>query len=812
MPKLLTDLRYARRFLTRSPGFSAASAATLALGIGANAAIFSVVYSVLLRPLPYPRSDRIVAVAEADSNGRTMPLCDPNYRDLRDQNRTLSAFAEYAAWPTSIAGGSEPVRATRAVVSADFFAAVGVLPAQGRTFSEDERRPGGVPAVIVSSSFWERYLQAERDLSRPLLRFDGEVYRVVGVLPKRFHFPDDAQLWTARERLDAENSRSAHNWSGIGRLRDGASLAAARADLGAIAARIRREHGQDADLAGAAVSPLRDTLVGSVRPALLMLIAAVGFLMLVAAANVTNLSLARAAARRRELAVRSALGATRADLFRAIFAETLLVSLAGATGGLLLCLWSLGAIKALSGESLPRAAEVAMGWPVVLFAAALCLGSAVVVAAAAARRSPEARHRDLGGGRSGPAPGAFRAQRILLGVQAAVTALLLAGTALFARSFLRVLEVRPGFRTASVVAVDLFPSYPETEADKTRRVAMVDTLLARLGAVPGVERAGAAANLPLGGIPNGTFVRLEPGDPTPSMEDFERLAREPARTGNAGYGPATAEYFEAMGIPLVRGRLFDARDTRDGPHVAVISAALARQEFAGRDPIGRRIEFGNMDGDMKPLTIVGVVGDVRQRGLEADFEPIVYVNLRQRPQKAFTLTAVLRTHGDSGPAAAAAIAAVRAIDPDLPPRVRRIEAIVSEALEGRRFSLTLLGCFGALALMLAAAGIASVTAFAVARRRSELGIRLALGARPSDLLRLVIAHHLRVILAGGAAGLAAALLLARLLRSQLFGVAPSDPWSFAASLAVLAAVGVAACALSARPIGKIQPNEVLRAE
>jgi putative ABC transport system permease protein len=813
MSKLAADLKYALRFLVRSPGYFAVAAATLALGIGANAAIFSVVHSVLLRPLPYPAPNRIVGVAETNAAGREMALCDPNFRDLRDQNRTLAAFAEYTAWAASVSGGSEPVRATRAVVSADFFAALGTRPVMGRSFIAEEQGVGGPPAVIVSDGFWKRLLSGENDLSRLSLRFDGDLYRVVGVMPAGFRFPDDADLWTARERLEPETSRSAHNWRAVGRLRDGVSLAAARADLGSIAARIRRDHGDAADLTGASVRPLRDTLVGRVRPALLMLLSAVGFLMLVAAANVTNLSLARVAARRRELAVRAALGATPRDLFRAIFAEALLVSAAGAAAGLLLCGWSLGAIKALSGETLPRVSEIAIDAPVLVFAAALCLLASLAVAATASRRSPEGRQQDLAAGRSGQAAGRTRAQSVLLGVQAAVTALLLAGLALFARSFLRVLDVQPGFRTESVVAMDLFPDFPETEADKARRIALLEELQERLARIPGVSRVGAVGGLPLAsGLADGTFLLLGPNDTVPSFSDFERLMRNPDRAGQASYGAVTDGYFDALGIPLKRGRVFDARDVRSGPHVAVMSEALARRRFADRDPIGQRIEFGNMDGDLQPLTVVGIVGDVRQNSLEEAPEPILYVHLRQRPQKTPTLTTVLRVDGNPAAVMASARAVVRDIDPALPPRFRMLEQVVSESLAARRFSLTLLGLFGALALLLATSGIASVTAFAVARRRAELGIRLALGARSGDLLRLVIGRHLKIIVAGGVAGLAVALILARLLRSQLFGVAPSDPWSFIAAIAVLGAVGLVACAVPARQVVRIAPNEALRAE
>jgi putative ABC transport system permease protein len=828
MSALFQDLRHSLRALARSPGFTAPAVLTLALGIGANTAIFSVVYGVLVRPLPYPDPGRIVELSELDGAGRRMRLADPNFRDLKEQNRSFAALSEWTSIPTSISGGSEPVRVIETWASRDFFAVLGAQPMLGRAFAAEELRTGGPPVVLVSHSFWERFLSGERDLSRLNLRFDGDLYRVVGVMAPGFQFPEGSQLWTARERRGPEDSRSAHNWHALGRLGAGVSLAAARADVRAIAERIKREHGQDADLVGAAIVPLKDALVGRVLPALLLLLAAVGFLMLVAGANVTNLALARTAARRREMAVRAALGASRVDLLRVLFAETLLVALAGGAAGVLLSLWSLGAIRTLSGPSLPRAAAIALDLPVLGFAIALSVVSAFAIAAAASRRPAEARLKDLAGARgAGPSAEASRAQGILLGVQAAIAALLLAGLALFTRSFLAVLAVEPGFRTEGVLAIDLFPPYlkvqglaavatgtpVDNDAEKARRVELIDRLLTRLSSIPGVERAGAVGSLPLGSdMADGTFL-LNGGEPVPqTIPEFERLMRDPDRTGRASYCPVTGGYFKAMGIPLLRGRLFDERDGPDAPHVALISAALARQTFANRDPIGQKIEFGNMDGDMRLLTVVGVVGNVRSESLEAPPDRLVYVNFRQRPQAAFALTTVLRIKGNPATVAAAARAVIRDIDPTLPPRFRPLDEIVSNSLAARRFSLTLLAFFGALALSLAAAGIASVTAFAVARRRPELGIRLALGAKPSDLFRILISRHVRIIAAGTGVGLAAAALLARLLKSQLYGVPPLDPWSFAASTVLLLSIGLLACAGPARQASRIDPTEALRSE
>jgi putative ABC transport system permease protein len=814
MMTLAHDVRYALRTLARSPGYAAAAVLTLALGIGANTAIFSVVYGVLVRSLPYPDSGRIVDLAETNAAGRPMSVCDPNFRDVKEQSHSFAALSEWASFPTSVSGGTEPVRTLETMVSNDFFDALGVQPALGRRFAAEELRTGGTPVVVVSHSFWDRFLSGERDLSRLQLRFDGDLYRVIGVMPPGFQFPRDSQLWTARDRRGPQQSRSAHNWHVVGRLGTGVSLAAAQGDVRVIAERIKREHGQDADLVGASVVPLKDALVGRVQPALLLLLAAVGFLMLVAGANVTNLTLARTAARRREMAVRTALGASRGSLLRVLLAETLLVALAGGAAGVLLSVWSLGAIRALSGPSLPRAAEIALDLPVLGFAMALSVLSAFLIAAAASRRPAESRLQDLAGARgAGPSYEATRTQGILLGVQAAMTALLLAGLALFARSFLRVLAVQPGFRAEGVLAMDLYPPDAETDVEKARRVELIDRLLTRLSSIPGVERVGAVGSLPLGSdMANGTFLFMD-GDPAPAtMAEFERLMHDPNRTGDASYCPVTGSYFQTMGIPLLQGRLFDERDGPDAPHIALISAALARQAFANRQPIGQKIEFGNMDGDTRLLTVVGVVGDVRPRSLEAPAERLIYVNFPQRPQAGFALTTVMRINGNPATVAAAARTAIAEIDPTLPPRFRALDAIVSDSLAARRFSLTLLALFGALALSLAAAGIASVTAFAVARRRPELGIRLALGAKPSDLFRLLVSRHVRIIAAGTGVGLLAAALSARLLKTQLYGVPPFDPWSFAASTLVLLSIGLAACAGPARQASRIDPTEALRSE
>ena len=813
MGTLLQDLKYAVRMLARNPGAAFVMILTLALAIGANTAIFSVVYGVLLRPLPYPQPDQIVSVSELSADGHRMNFTDPNFDDLRASNHSLVGMAEYYFNDAAtVSGSSGPARVGVAFVSRDFFRVMGVTPVVGRGFADDERHEGAAPAALASYGYWRQHLDGSSDLSPFKLKMGDRVYSVVGVLPSGFSFPGDTDLWFPRELLEHLPSRTAHNWHVLGRVRDGVTLGEARADLSAIAQRLKRQFGADIDMTDAGVVGLRDSLTGDVRPALLILLGAVGFLLLVGCANVANLQLVRAAARERELAIRVALGAGRGRLVRQFLAESLLLSLAGGAVGVVAAVWGTEALVTLAPPNLPRLEGVSVNLPVLAFALGLsvlvAVGLGVLTALRSTSHDPQEALTEGGRGQAG----SLRSQRLgstLVAGQLAITLVLLTGAGLLGRSLLRVLSLDPGFRTENIVTMELEVPASPTPADKTRPGAFIDTLFERLRAIPGVQEVGGSSDLPLAGdLSDGAFLLV---DRQPKMEDFERLIHT-ARTGYADYSVASEGYFKALGIPLVRGRLFDDRDTVDVPHVAVISESLARATWPNQDPFGKTIEFGNMDGDMRLLTIVGIVGDVRDRNLETPPRPTVYVNYRQRLRAGGDFTVVL--HGGIAPSSALAAArqAVRELAPDVSPRFRTFDQVFTASLEARRFNLTLIAVFAATALLLATVGIYGVMAYWVVRRTREIGVRMALGALPGDVLRIVLGRGSRTVASGVALGLAGSFALTRTMESLLYGVRPTDPATFAGVSLLLAAVALLACYIPARWATRVDPTVALRYE
>ncbi len=809
------DLRHAARGLLRNPGMTALIVATLALSIGATTAIFSVVYGVLLRPLPYPNPDRLVAVAEVNHRGTYSRLADPNFDDFRDRNRTFAAMAKYVASDTSVAGGSEPTRTGVATVSGDFFRVLGVSPALGRGFAAGDLRIGAEPAVVVSYGYWRRLLGSTQSLSSLSLRIEDRSFSVIGVMPAGFQFPAGADLWMPAE-LDRENpSRTSHNFYAIGRLREGVRVEQAGADLQAIAKDIVRRSDDKGDylLADAAVVPLQRFLTGRVGSTLSILLGAVFFLLFVACANVTNLLLSQAAARRQELAIRHALGASRGRLIRQFLVEALLLLVAGCGAGLFVASAGIRALLALAPSDLPRLEDVSLSWPVLAFAmclsALVAIGLGLVTAARATRRDPGEGLADFSRGQVGAS--SQRVGRAIVAAQVAMTMVLLVGSALLGRSLLEVLSVHPGFRTDGLIAMDLGLPYSDDPAAKARLSPFQARLFERLRAIPGVDEVAAANAVPMdGGLPDGLFLVVPPGDVPTTMEELGPLFQNEQLTGTADYCAATPRYFHALGIPLVRGRLFDDRDRPDGPHVALVTESLARSRWPGEDPIGRTIEFGNMDGDLRPLSVVGIVGDTREYGPEQPPRPTMYVNLVQRPR--FSTTVVIRSSADPRAVAAAARGVLRDLAPDVPPRLRTFDQIYAASLGSRRFNLVLVGAFAGTALILAIGGIYGVMAYNVARRRREIGVRIALGATSRDVMRTILGQGLATVAIGVGAGTLGAVGLTRGLQAMLFGVAPHDPLTFAGVVILLAGVGSLACWVPARRGIRVDPVEALRGQ
>jgi len=822
MKTLLRELRYSWRTLTRTRGFAAIAILTLALGIGASTAIFSVVDAVLLRALPFANPGKIVRVWEQALDGHRMNFADPNFDDFHAQNDTFAALAEYGYGLASISGGSEPVRVNIAAVSRDFFKALGIEPSRGRTFAADEQRLHGAPAAIVSHNYWQRYLGGATDLSKFHLRMEGAVYSVVGVMPQGFDFPPGVAAWLPRERDEELPSRTAHNWQCLGRVRDGITVAQARANLSAIARRIKEQYGKEVDLNDAAVVPLADAMVGDFRAALLTLLAAVGLLLLVACANVAGLVIARNSARRKEVAVRVALGAGRGRLTQQFLAESFSLSVAGGGLGILIAVWSVRILPAILPANLPRQQGIAINVSVLLFALAAIVAVAVSLGLFAASR---AAHGDLqealtAGSRTYSGSGAGQRFRgfVVIG-EIAATLVILIGAGLLGRSFLRLISTSPGFSQQNLITMEFSPPSPdwqEGESAIVRQVHFMDEILTRLRAIPGAGSIGLAGALPVAAgddLPDGDFLILNGQKPPTSFDEWDRIAQNASRVGHALYCVAGEEYFRTLGIPLIRGRMFGDHDNWNAPHVAVISESLARERWPNRDPIGEVIEFGNMDGNLKPLTIVGITGDVRARGLNFSPSPIIYVNYRQRGMKANSSpTVFMRSAAPVGAIVSAARGIFRDLAPDVPVKISTFADEMGGWLADRRFLLLLVGSFAAAAVALAAVGIYGVVAFSVTRRTQEIGIRMALGAERTDVLRLVVGEGARLAILGVAIGIGTSFVIMRLLASLLFGVSATDPMTFAGVAVLLSLVALLASYVPARRAMHLDPNTALRYE
>lgn len=811
MGNLVFEVRSSLRGLLKDVRATAAGVATLAVGIGAPTAIFTVVYAVLLRPLPYPSPERIVEVWQTMEGGKHKgQLSDANFQDLKDRNRSLSAFAEYATVVVSVSGGKEPVRARSAMVSREFFGALGVKPFLGRPFADDELREGGAPAVLVGYGFWQRALGGNADLSAQKLFFSGTVHSVVGVMPRNLDFPPGTDLWVPRELYPHLPSRTAHNWRAIARLGDGVPFEAAASDLSAIARDLRATYGEDTWMIDAEIVPLHEDLVGNARTPLVVLLAAVGFLLLVASANVVNLLLSRAASRQREVAVRAALGANRWQMLRMFLTESLLLTFAGGSLGVLLAFWGVPLLLSLEPGNLPRLGEIGVSLPVLGFALALgalvSFGLGLVTALRSTRNGLGNHLRERSGGGSGA-----RLRSSLVVAQIALTLVLLVGSGLLARSLVRLLDVDPGFRRTSALVVDLSHPDPANDSEKKRLGQIESEVLARLRGLPGVRSAGLIDMLPLTtGLRNGAFLVVSSLDEVKSYEDFGRLMKDPSKSGSAEYRSASEGFFETVGIPLIRGRLFEPTDSADAPHVALVSETLVKEKWPAEDPIGKLIEFGNMDGDLRLLRVVGIVGDVLQAGLDSKPRPTIYVDAGQRPPTDYSV--VLELGGDSASVTAATRATLRELLPDVPPRFRTIEEVFSDSISGRRFNVVLLGAFGIAALLLAVFGIYGVVSYGVAERTREIGLRLALGARPADVSRLIVGQGSRLVVVGIALGVVFAVGLSRLLTSLLFGVGANDPLTFVVLALVLGSIALVACYLPARRASRVDPMISLRYE
>ncbi|MET0626234.1 MAG: ABC transporter permease [Pyrinomonadaceae bacterium] len=820
MRTLLNDVRFGLRTLLKSPGFTLVAVAALALGVGANTAIFSAVNTVLLRALPYQNSAQLVAVytsgdpTVAEPRG---PLSYPDLLDFREQAKSLEYVAAYQGVGTvmSTGPGDEPERVRGVEVTADLFPALGATAARGRVFTREEDKEGGPSLIVISDGLWRRRFGAMPDAVGREVRMglSGRTMTVVGVMPAGFKFPpgeSDAVDYyvpfvTENTRRGMGNlmNRGSVSLDTVAKVRDGATVEQAAAEVATIARRLEEQYPASNKGRRARVVSLHEDLVGPVRPALLILLGAVGLVLLIACANVANLLLARAASRSREIALRTALGASRGRVVRQLLTESMLLSLAGGVVGLLLAVWGVEGIVKLGPATLPRLAETSIDGRVFLFALAVSVLTGIIFGLAPAL---QASKTDLAtslkdGGRGGSAGAARARLRAALVVsEVALSLVLLVGAGLLIKSFRQLLTTDPGYSPARVLAVTAALN-TQRFADDESRAGYFREAVARISQLPGVEAAGLTRLLPLGR--------------NDIWNDFEIPGRPPFAPGAAHSARsyvASPEYFRVLGIPLKRGRAFQSSDVKSSPPVVLINEAFARQYFPGEEPLGRHLDLSPEGKPLPPREIVGVVGNVRFEAFNADEVPEFYVPFEQSPSAVSEV--VVRARGEDAAALSTSVrAALKAVDPNLLIwETRTMDELVGRWTAPRRFNVALLGLFAALAMVLAAVGIYGVMSYMVTQRTHEIGIRMALGARARDVLVMVVRQGMLLTLAGLGLGLVGAFALTRLMSGLLYGVSPTDPLVYAAVSLLLGGVALVSCLVPALRATKVDPMIALRYE
>ncbi len=803
MKNFWQDIRYAARMLKSKPGFTFAAVASLALGIGACTAIFSIVDAVLIRALPYPDSQRLVALREVGDGGKQMSFTEPNFFDVRDKNRSFESLAEYVTQLVSVTGANEPIRTQISGVSNEFFKVLGIQPVLGRTFLPEESRLENANVAVVSYGFWQRLLAGRQDINGVTLRVYGQSFNVVGVMPEAFSFPKDTEVWIAREAFPASTSRTSHGIRVVGRLQSDIPIEQARVDLSTIGKQLKQQFGKQIDAVDFDVAPLHQALVGSVREGLLIFLAAVGFLLLVACANVANMLLAQITTRQKEFALRSALGATRFRLAKQFVTENLLLAVIAGALGMLLAIWGVEFLVSLNQQNLPRVNEIAVNWRVLGFTLGLSMVAAVLLGLVPVFHLSggdlQSNLKASGRGHSAHRASA-RLRSILVTAQVALTLILLIGAGLSIKSFVKLILIEPGFRAENAIAMDVSVPASTTDDEESQylqRTNFHQQLLERLTRLSGVVAVGGIDGLPM----------------TQRGSDGQFLIdNDPTKAGYGEYRIATQDYFAAMGIPLVRGRLFESSDTMNSTHVAIISQSLARKYWPSDDPLGKQIQYGNMDGDPRLFTIVGIVGDVRDNGLDADAPPTFYAYYVQRPRRLSDFSIVVRAQTDTASLVSAMRSEVRSLSSEVPINFRTLEQIFSTSLDNRRFSLVIFAAFAIVALLLAVTGIYGVMSYVVAQRTQEIGVRMALGATISHILKLVVGQGMRWVLSGIGLGLIGAFALSRLIESFLYNVSPNDLPTFIGVAGLLVLVAILACLIPARRAVKTDPMVALRCE
>jgi putative ABC transport system permease protein len=811
MDTLLQDFRYAARRLLRSPGFTAVVLVTLTLGIGATTAIFSIVNAMLLQPLPYPRSDRLVMVWQ-DWRARGGPATEwfnmPDLLDWREQNGTLEEITAFGGWGPNLTGSGEPERLAAQQVTAGYFRVLGVDALLGRTFIPADEQPGAARVVVLSHAFWRQRFSADPRIVGQSIELNGEPNTVIGVMPERFRPPFDVttQLWRVFLRDPAAggclNSRGCVVLQAFARMKPGVTVERAQTDLATIAARLAQQYPATNAGRGANVVPLQEQLTGDARPALLTLLGAVGFVLLIACVNVANLLLARGAVREREVAIRTALGAARARLVRQLLTESLLLALAGGALGLLLAVWGVDLLIAMVPAEIAALFEIGLSAPVLMFALGATILAGVMFGLAPALQGTRANLSDAfkEGGRGATAGGSSRMRAGLVVAEIAIALTLLVGSGLMLRSFMRLQGVDPGFDPSRLWTGNLALP-PRAYPGDTAIVAFYTQLIDGLAARPEVASVAAVSVMPFSGNNTDTGISVE-GRPNAS----------PEQAPDMWYRIVTPAYHETMRIPLRAGRTFTAADREGTPGVAIMNETAARRLWPGESAVGKRFKFGATPPDSAPwVTVVGVVGDVRHTALETPATMEMYLPQAQIGARAMSL--VIRATQDAGRLTPLVRAEVARLDPSLPiAGVSTMEQLLRASLAMPRLYMALLALFAAVALALAAVGIYGVIAYDVEQRTREIGVRMALGASREAVLGMVVRQAGVLAIAGIGAGLLAAFALSRVMRSFLYDVSTTDPLTFVAVPIVLGGVALLASYLPARRAAGVEPTVALRYE
>src|SRR4051812_28646880 len=814
MADLWQDLRHAFRSLRKAPGFAGAAIIVMALGIGANTAIFSVVNTVLLQPLPFADPSRVVDVWHVPPPksfpGMTRFSVSPaNYFDWAKMSQSFESSSIYGFDSLNVTGSDKPEKVNVGSVSSSFFSVLGTPPLLGRTFTADEDQPGRNHEVVLSHAYWRQHFGGDKNIVSRQIQFNGEPYTVVGVMPSAFTYPTFAQLWTPLALGPEErNVRGIHDYLVVARLKPGVSVQQANAELNTISQNLAQAYPVDDKDWGAMAVPTRDDIVGDVRPALLVLLCAVVFVLLIACANVANLLLARTLARRHELAIRVALGASRRRLLQQVLSESVVVSLIGGAVGLIMARFGIALIVAFLGDNLPRSGEFGLNPPVLFFTLAISLITGVIAGLLPALRfagKDASEGLKQGVGRSGTEGGASRTRAALVVVEVALSLMLLVGAGLMVRTLYNLQHVNTGFDTVNTLSMHLEFS-PNTYNSPAQQSQSMNQILQRVKATPGVKGAGMVVSMPLTGGSHQP-VQAE-GHPVVQMSEQPEVAVRMATPG----------YIDAIGIPLQKGRDLSENDTPDGPGKVLVSASFAKQFWPNEDAVGKHLTLTFMPGKLRE--VVGVVGDVKQDSITSDDpSPSIYIPLSQaEPPKGIQwrsvpMYLVVRADSQPGNLTSGVINAVHQVDPQVPVlEVFTMDKFIGENLQSQRMNMTLLVAFAALALVLAAVGIYSVLAYAVRRRVREIGIRMALGAQVADILRLVFFQGLKPAVLGVVVGLVLAIIMGRGVASMVYGVTPTDVTTLIGGSLLLLLVAAMASLIPSYRATQVEPAKILHQE